>query len=59
METLVIDFCSFMLWNKGDHKKYGLVLVLYPFCDINSFKSEKCDTAKLSRTGFIINKKEK
>ena len=42
-----------MLCNKSDHKKYGFVLVLYLFRDINSFKSEKGDTAKLSRTSFI------
>ena len=42
-----------MLWNKSDHKKYGFVLVLYLFRDISSLKSEKGDTGKLSRTGFI------
>ena len=43
-----------MLWNKNDdHKKSGFVLVLYLFRDIRSFKSEKGDTAKLSRTDFI------
>ena len=41
-----------MLCNKSDHKKYGFVLVLYLFRDISSFKSEKGDTAKLSRIGF-------
>ena len=44
-----------MIWNKSDHKKYDFVLVLYLFPDISSFKSEKGDTAKLSRTGFKIN----
>ena len=42
-----------MLWNKSDHKKYGFVVVLYLFQDVSSFKLEKGDTAKLSRTGFI------
>ena len=42
-----------MLWNKSDHKKCGFVLVLYVFRDISSFKSEKDDTTKLSRKGFI------
>ena len=46
-----------MLCNKSDHKKYGFVLVLYLFRDISSFKSEKGDTAKLSRTGFIYKQK--
>ena len=34
-------------------KKYGFVLVLYIFRDIGSFKSEKGDNTKLSRTGFL------
>ena len=38
-------------------KKYGFLLVLYLFRDIISFKSEKGDTAKLSRTGFIFKQK--
>ena len=38
-----------MFWNKIDHKKYGFVLVLYLFRDINSFKSEKGDNIKLYR----------
>ena len=42
-----------MLWNKSGHKKYGFVLVLYLFLDISSFKSEKGDSAKSSRTGLI------
>ena len=46
-----------MLCNKSDQKKYGFVLVLYLFRDISSFKSEKGDTAKLSRTGFSYTQK--
>ena len=46
-----------MLCNKSDHKKYGFNLVLYLFWDISSFKSEKGDTTKLSRTGFIYKRK--
>ena len=47
-----------MLWNKNDdHKKSGFVLVLYLFRDIRSFKSEKGDTTKLSRTDFIYKQK--
>ena len=46
-----------MLCNKSDHKKYGFVLVLYLFQGISSFKSEKGDTTKLSRTGFIYKQK--
>ena len=42
-----------MFWNKSNHKKYGSVLVLYLFWDIYSFKSEKGDNIKLSRTGFL------
>ena len=45
-----------MLSNKSDHK-YGFLLVLYLFQDISSFKSEKGDTAKLSRTGYIHKQK--
>ena len=33
------------------------VLVLYLFWNISSFKSEKGDTAKLSRAGFIYKQK--
>ena len=47
-----------MVCNKSDHKKYAFVLVLYLIRDIGSFKSEKVDTAKLSRTGLIYNKKD-
>ena len=46
-----------MLYNKGDLKKYGFVLVLYLFRDISSFKSEKDDTTKLSRTAFNYKQK--
>ena len=46
-----------MFWNKSDHKKYGFVLVLYLFWDISSFKSEKGDNIKLSRTGFLYKQK--
>ena len=46
-----------MLCNKGDLKKYGFVLVLYLFREISSFKWEKDDTTKLSRTAFIYNQK--
>ena len=46
-----------MLWNKSDHKKYGFVLVLYLFRDISSFKSEKGDNIKLSRTDFLCKQK--
>ena len=46
-----------MLWNKSEHKKCGFVLVLYLFRDISSFKSEKSDTATLSRKGFIYKQK--
>ena len=42
-----------MFWNKIDWKKYGFVLVLYLFRGISSFKSEKGDNIKLSRTGFL------
>ena len=42
-----------MFWNKSDHKKYGLALVLYLFRDISSFRSEKGDNIKLSRTDFL------
>ena len=42
-----------MLWNKSDYKKIDFVLVQYLFRDISSFKSEKGDVAKLSRTDFI------
>ena len=45
-----------MLCNKSDHKNYD-VLVLYLFQDVSSLKSEKGDTAKLSRTGFIYKQK--
>ena len=48
-DSWVTHFCSFMFWNKSDHKKYGFVLVLYLFRDINSFKSEKGDNIKLYR----------
>ena len=48
---LSIYFCSFIFWNKSDHKKYGSVLVLYLFWDIYSFKSG--DNIKLSRTCFL------
>ena len=53
----VIHFCSFMLYNKNDHKKYDFVLVSYLFWNISSFKSEKGDTAKLSHTRFIFKQK--
>ena len=46
-----------MLWNKSGHKIYGFDLVLYIFRDISSFKSEKGNTAKLSRTDFISKQK--
>ena len=46
-----------MLWNKSDRKEYGFVLVLYRFQDISSVKSEKGNTAKLSRTTFIYKQK--
>ena len=46
-----------MVCNKSDHKKYGFVLVLYLFRDISSSRSEKGDTAKLSRPGFICKQK--
>ena len=42
-----------MFCNKSDHKKYGFVLVLHLFRDISSFKSEKGDNIKLSRTAFL------
>ena len=48
-----MHFCSFMLCNKSNHKKYGFALELYLFRDISSFKLGKGDTAKLSRIGFI------
>ena len=48
-----------MLWNESGHKKYGFVLVLHLFRDISYFNSEKDDTAKLSRTGFIYKQKDK
>ena len=51
-----LSYCSFMFWDKSDHKKYGFVLVLYLFRDISSFKSEKRDN-KLSRTCFIYKQK--
>ena len=47
-----------MLCNKSDHKKNDFVLVLYLFRDISSFKSEKGNTAKLSRIGFIYKQKK-
>ena len=56
-DSWVIHFCGFMLWNKSDYKKCGFVLVLYLSRDINYFKSEKSDTAKLSRQGFIYKQK--
>ena len=56
-DSWVIHFCGFMLWNKSDYKKCGFVLVLYLSRDINYFKSEKSDTAKLSRKGFIYKQK--
>ena len=46
-----------MLCNKSNHKNYGFILVLNLFRDISSLKSEKGDTAKLSRTGFIYKQK--
>ena len=46
-----------MLCNQSDHQNYDFVLVVYLFRDISSFKSEKGDTAKLSRMGFIYNQK--
>ena len=46
-----------MLWIRKNMKKYGFALVLYLFWDINSFKSEKGNTAKLSRTGFSYKQK--
>ena len=46
-----------MHWNKNDRKEYGFNLILYRFWDICSFKSEKGDTAELSRTGFIYKQK--
>ena len=52
-----MHFCSFIFWNTSDHKKYGFVLVLYLFRDISSSKSEKGDTTKLSRAGFIYKQK--
>ena len=48
-----------MLCNKSDHKKYGFALVLYLFRVISSFKSEKGDTTKFSRTGLIYKQKYK
>ena len=44
----VIHFCTFMLWNKSGHKKYGFVLVFYLFWG---------DTAKLTCTSFIYKQK--
>ena len=38
-------------------KNMAFVLVFYRFWDISSYKSEKGDTAKLSRTGFIYKQK--
>ena len=46
-----------MLCNKSDHKKYGFTLVLYLFRVISSFKTEKGDTTKFSRTGLIYKQK--
>ena len=46
-----------MFWNKSDHKKYGLVLVLYLFRDISSFTSGKGDNIKLSRASFLYKQK--
>ena len=46
-----------MFCNESGHKKYDFVLVLHLFRDISSFKSEKGDTIKLSRTGFIYKQK--
>ena len=47
-----------MFWNKSDHKIYGFVVVLYLLRDISSFKSEKDNTAKSSRTGFLYKQKK-
>ena len=57
-DSWVRHFCSFLFWNKFDHKKYGYVLVLYLFRDISSFKLEKGDDMKLSRTGFLYKQKK-
>ena len=46
-----------MFPNKRDHKKHGVVLVLYLLRDVSSFKSENGNVAKLSRTGFIYKQK--
>ena len=46
-------FSSFMFW----HKTLALFKVLYLFRDISSFKSEKGDNIKLSRTGFLHKQK--
>ena len=46
-----------MFWNKSDHKKYGFVLVLYPFRNISSFKWKKGANIKLSRAGFLNKQK--
>ena len=48
-----------MLSNKRNHKKYGFALGLYLFQDISSFKSEKGETVKLSRTDIIYKQKNK
>ena len=38
-DSWVKHFCSFILWNKTDHKKYDFALVLYLSRDISYFKS--------------------
>ena len=48
-----------MFWNKSDHKKCGFFIVWNLFHDITSFESEKGDTTKLSREGFIYKQKDK
>ena len=42
-----------MFWNKSGHKNMALFKVLYLFRDISSFKLEKGDNIKLSRTGVL------
>ena len=39
-------------------KKYDFLLILYLFRDNKSFKSEKGDNIKLSRTGFLYKQKK-
>ena len=58
-DSWVVHLCSSMFWNRSDHKKYGFVLVLYPFRVLVLSNQEKVITLSCHVQYCFINKKDK